>query len=516
MWSRRRALGLFLVLGLGLAACSGTTGGDACCEAEPPGTATPETPAAPPPPDPGTPPPVPPPTQQPPVAQTPPPDGLPCSPTQDVCTAGVHQAGVCRPGPLPDGTACNALGSGEIGRCRAGTCDTDGAPYAWAWAAPEPRAWPVAPVAGTRDVLVWSMPRTATGRCTLSLVAAGDVVRARTLYDGEGMCRPVVLHGRWAAVLDTSAAPSLRVVRLQDGAAVRRVDLSATLQAMAGVNAGSLRLVQGPAGAAWLLAPGSERSWAALVDLETLQAGAPVSVSGVLRSPSVADEAGTAYLHLSRSGRTDLVALGADGKTLWSRSGAATPRAVFDGTLFLDDGRVLDTATGEERYRHAVTGAQVLLDASHAVLVASCSTSCYRVTVLDRRTGAQRASESVRSATLPSMFLTAGGVYVLGLNVRPDLSASPAALVWDVVPYELRAEGAGRWGQSFVFWSAGQSLGGEAVLVPGMVLAQRTTPASGESTPTVDFLGVRAAGVTPSERGWLTWQGAGTGTFGPR
>jgi hypothetical protein len=388
--------------------------------------------------------------------------------------------------------------------------------------------------AGATDVLVdWSTPAYDRGAGVHGLLARVDAASGETtpLYGAWGFRPLLIAHRRHAlgrAVTD-AGQERLAVLRLdQPGAQPRMVEGDLLLaQALAGSGLPGARTtdaawVQGSAGRLWaVLQAGFQQVWVGAFDLEQGTFVSSHAVPGSKRGQPIADEDGQLYLPLtSEAGTQLLLALTPEGHPRWSREVTALPVAVFGGTLFLDDGAVLGTDTGLERYRWPSSAeAQLRLSDAHAVVARGCGTHCIHTTYLERSTGrvlsdVQLTPEVVRgwSAVRDVMLSEDGRLLVPQVRSYVEVSWFRSlflGLRW----IEVRPDGS--WQVLGEYYSGGDLSLPQMLLVDGQaVVRQQDTWANAYAPPPSWLLGFSWPGFRPPAHGWLTKQG-GAGSFGP-
>jgi hypothetical protein len=360
----------------------------------------------------------------------------------------------------------------------------------------------------------------------------GDAQPA-SLHRAYGFHPRQTFHRRYAVgtyLVDRLANERLFAVVTLDGSRpVRSFDLMAALEqqlSRAGVTGKpqAPSWIQGVAGHALLVTPlSSEEVWVADLELDSLTLTWGRLLPGLPRGQPIADEAGQLYLPLGSASTTApqrLVALSATGEERWSVPGAGAPKAVFDGTLYVDDGWVRSTADGAQLHSWPAAGASVLLSDSRAVAVAK--TGAYsihsRVTLMERRTGAILAQKELPYTQPELVMLTdSGNVLALHHWSEPGRSSSPYAINWGLRwMVGSPGEQAGSWrqlGEYFPHVNGGIQ---QALLVDGYVVVREQEKGDSFWAPESRFLGFSWPDFRPPAHGWLTPTGGSAGTYAPQ
>ncbi len=346
-----------------------------------------------------------------------------------------------------------------------------------------------------------------------------------------------IFHRRYAITVQFTAPRThtqrMILVMLDGSHPVRTFELTQALEqqlAQAGV-VGTPQppaWVQGVDGHALLVSQISpEEVWVADLDLASLTLTWGRRAPGFLRGNAIADEKGQLYMPLGVASNEDLrprhlVALSATGEERWSLPGTGAPKAVLDGTLFVDDGTVRSTEDGSQRYTWPGSGASVLLSDSRAVAVSSAADRFHeartQVTLMDRRTGAVLAAREMRWGRPELVMLTdSGAVLVLEPVPYPERTYSPFYVQSGLRFLVGRPGGeGGSWEQRGEYFPPMGNGIPEALLVDGQVVLRWQDSGHNNPEPRSRYLVFHEPGLRPPARGWLTPTGGSLGTFAPQ
>ena len=448
----------------GVSASSGGLGGEAGAPApvvespSSPGTGTSPPPAEPPPP--ASEPELPPPAsewERPPVWT---PEGTLCGPSF-ACRAWVMKGSVCSEAHAPVATACSVSSALPAGQCNAsGACVLPPTPDVdWRFR-PDLARWSVVGRAAGSGVLLAEMTSSDDwgfegpySECRITRFDPSRPDREGVLHAGAAPCNPWVLHGlhavgsRWSPEKDRYV---WSLLMLDGSQPLRDFDLDTLLVERwrdEGVRPAytPLQWLQGTSGQLLLVQTlQSGDTWVASLDLGRLAFAWTHSLPGVPSLHPIADEQGRLFLSLQQGEARRAVGLASSGAELWSVETGGAPLAVFQGTLFLDDGAVRSTEDGRGLYHWpASPGASVQLTGTHAAVLAPCEAeACSRVTLLRRDSGTLLTQALIPDApwgTRTTALLTADGtVAVLRHAAYPDLMTSSDAPVYGARQYLVR------------------------------------------------------------------------------
>lgn len=463
-----------------------------------------------------------------------PPDAPLCG-TPMACRAQLRNGYYCVETWAPAGMSCSVSDSLPSGECRQGACKLANPPGpAWTWR-PGIHHWQLAGLMPDRQLVLAESTSPADdgfqgpySECRLTRFDPSHPNQESALHAGPGPCSPWVLHRQHA--LGPRWAPELgrqvwTLVTLDGSAPARDFDLDQLLAdrlAAEGVTPATAKpqWLQGMPGQmllVWQLQGG--KVWLGSLSLARLELAWTRQFPGQLVGTPIADELGRLYLTVNPTAGSptgpQLFCLAPWGSTLWSRDGSGRPVAVFRDTLFLDDGTVRFTLTGQKRYAWPAANASVLLTDSRAAVLAPCASgACTQVTLLRRSTGEVLATASVPGATGVSAHLTAdGAVLVLRTLNYPDLMTSPFYPVQGLQRYLLRQGQPLRLlGELLV--PAGESLE-RGVLHEGQWVAVERDPSHNDPAPGANLAGVPTEDLSAPLHGWLTPQGNYAGGLAP-